>query len=116
MENQNFHGDSNTLRAQFPFIQHLTIHLKYQSKEGVILDDQHREFHPDDPVDLSALCAGRCGTGQVDLAQKVNAMVENRETRGTGRALCQEPISSGADETCGCELNCQLKIQFRESK
>src|SRR5690348_12319019 len=102
--------DKPPLSAVYPGVEHLAVRLDFYSPEGSILLKQDREFSPDDIVDLSAPCPGRCGDGRMDLEGKLAELIRRREVSSENRAQCRRPIYADAAEICGCELRCSINI------
>lgn len=104
---------SGLLRERFPVVQRLSVRLNFSTPQQHALDQETRSFGPADPCDFSATCPGRCGgKGSFDLAAKINAVVEGRQTRAEGSGVCQEPLYAGASDVCGFRLSCVIEVNY----
>ncbi|MBI5202921.1 MAG: hypothetical protein HY925_15115 [Elusimicrobia bacterium] len=105
------------LADAFPQVDRLTVNLELMSpQQQALAEPETRIFGPDDRVELSVPCPGRCGQGSFNLAGKVQAMVESSQSRAEATGICQEPLFAGASDVCGVKLLCKIEVQYAETK
>lgn len=101
------------LGTVYPQVAELVVDLEFVSQEGHVLENETRNFGPDDPLDLTLDCPGRCGNGTMDLAGKVENVVRNLQTEAEGRATCPMLVFAGSSETCGTQLVANIGVKYR---
>src|SRR5206468_856123 len=92
------------LGTRYANVQRLDIQLDFISPEGVLLSSENRSFTPNDPMDLTADCPGRCGNGRMDLEGKINQIINSGQVSCDTQGLCQEIIYADMKEVCGTQL------------
>ena len=102
------------LKSYFPEIERLIVDIRYSSKQGHLLQDDHHEYGPSDPVSFVAPCPGGCGDGTTDLQGKIDSVVRQHESDSRFQARCMQPIYS-ASEPCGCEIEGKVSVIYRAS-
>jgi hypothetical protein len=100
------------LGLMYPPVSTLNIRMEFVSPEGHSLSSEDRQFSPSDLVDFSAPCQGRCGNGRMDLEGKISQIVNAGQTTCETRGVCQELLYAGANDVCGCELRCVIKVAY----
>ncbi len=100
------------LGTVFPSVAELVVDLEFISPDGHILSTETRTFSPDDALDLSAPCPGRCGNGTMDLAGKVDNVVRNNLPQSEGSARCPMALFAGSTDTCGTQLHCRISVSY----
>ncbi len=99
------------LKNYFPEIERLVLDLRFSNKQGHVLQDDHLEYGPGDPVNFMAACPGGCGDGETNLQSKIDSIVRQRLPNGRGQARCAQPLYSAAD-LCGCEIDCKISVAY----
>lgn len=92
-------------------MRRLTLDLRYISRQGEVLQDEHVEYNTNDEVNLLVACPGGCNDGETNLEGKIAAMIGQHIDSDRGRAKCAAQLFSSADP-CGCELECQIKVDY----
>jgi len=112
-QNSGTPNNSNQSLAHiFPTVNFLSIYLSYRTAENKIIEDQKREIGPQEYYDSSADCPGNCDEGRMGLKEKIESMVQNKETECHSRAVCKQPTYVNPDDICGCKFECQIKIRY----
>lgn len=111
MRGESHHG---LLKERFPAVEHLSVELEFMTPRQELIDKEVRELGPDDPLDVTAPCPGRCGRGSFDVAAKVRSLVEARETQGEAAGVCREVLYPGSAEACEVRLRCRIRVDYRE--
>ena len=101
------------LGERFPSVIRLDLEMEFVSPQGHSLSSEHRSFQPNDTVDFSADCVGRCGNGRMDMESVVIQMINNRQTNRDTKGMCREILISGTSDTCNCELRCKISAEYR---
>jgi hypothetical protein len=102
------------LKDRFPAVERLEVELEFMTPRQELIDQEVRELGPDDPLDVSAPCPGRCGRGSFDVAAKVRSIIEARETQGEATGVCREILFPGSPEACEVRLRCRIRADYRE--
>lgn len=106
-------GQSSSLSLQnyFPEVERLIVDLRFMSKHGHLLQDEHREYGPNDPVNFLETCPGGCWEGKTNLQGKIESIVRQRHSDGRGQARCAEQLY-GSSDPCGCEIDCKVSVVY----
>ena len=100
---------------QFPTVTRLSVQLDLLSpQQHPLAERETRVYKPEDRCDFSVPCPGRCGQGTFNVAAKVAAIVEARETVSESSGICQEPLYAGSTEVCGVRLVCRVEAAYKE--
>lgn len=102
----------NTLRSRFPEVARVSLALRFTGERGQVFDEVRRVVQPDEGLDLSAACPGRCGVGNFSFDALVTEAVASRKNLIESSAVCAEPLAPGLPQTCGCTLDCRVDLEF----
>jgi hypothetical protein len=102
------------LKTFFPEVKRLTLDLSFSNRQGHVLQEDHLEYGPEDPVNFLAPCPGGCDDGETNLQGKIESLVRSHQSNGEGRAQCVQPLSSASD-VCACDVKCEIQITYQAS-
>lgn len=85
--------------------------VQFLNRQGHLLQDDHLEYGPNDPINFMIPCPGGCGDGKTDLQSKIEHVVRQHLTSGEGHAQCGRQLYSNT-ELCGCEVRCQIRVVY----
>lgn len=103
---------NGVLSQNLPSVERLCVQLDFLGAQNQPIDQQSRVFGPTDVCDFSVSCPGRCGTGAFDLAAKIQAVVEARQTLSESSGLCKVPLFAGSPDACGLQLKCRIEVRY----
>ena len=104
-----------TLQAKYPSVRSLALTLRFLTPQQQLLEEKVLRLEAGDACRLDASCPGRCGVGRFDFGEAVSRAVGQQQKSAGGGVVCREPLYAGSRETCGCQTQYKMEVDYLPS-
>ncbi len=101
-----------TLQARYPSVRQLAFTLRFLTPQQQLLEEKALTLQANDACRWDASCPGRCGVGRFDFSEAVSRAIGQRQAVAEGSVSCREPLYAGAKDTCGCQAQYKIEVDY----